>query len=117
MVIPGVPADAVQQTARREDVAPQPGGGTAVTRVTGALETGPAGSGPGAPRAAGAGVAGAGAAGAGAAGADGIWTGRRPARLIARSLFLLTKPRIIELLLVTTLPTMLLAERGLPSVR
>ena len=43
--------------------------------------------------------------------------GRRPARLIARSLFLLTKPRIIELLLVTTVPTMMLAQRGLPSVR
>lgn len=28
----------------------------------------------------------------------------------------LTKPRIIELLLVTTLPTMILAERGFPSV-
>ncbi len=41
--------------------------------------------------------------------------GRRPARLVARSLFLLTKPRIIELLLVTTVPTMLLAKRGLPS--
>ncbi|HXB50298.1 MAG TPA: heme o synthase [Streptosporangiaceae bacterium] len=41
--------------------------------------------------------------------------GRRSVRLIARSLFLLTKPRIIELLLVTTLPTMLLARRGLPS--
>ena len=41
---------------------------------------------------------------------------RRPARLIASSLFALTKPRIIELLLVTTLPTMLLAERGLPPV-
>ena len=41
--------------------------------------------------------------------------GRRSARLIARSLFLLTKPRIIELLLVTTLPTMFLAERGVPS--
>ena len=40
--------------------------------------------------------------------------GRRPARLVARSLFLLTKPRIIELLLVTTVPTMLLAKRGLP---
>ena len=39
---------------------------------------------------------------------------RRPARLVARSLFAVTKPRIIELLLVTTLPTMLLAERGLP---
>jgi heme o synthase len=42
--------------------------------------------------------------------------GRRPVRLIARSLFLLTKPRIIELLLVTTLPTMLLARRGLPGL-
>jgi protoheme IX farnesyltransferase len=41
--------------------------------------------------------------------------GRRSARLVARSLFALTKPRIIELLLVTTIPTMLLAERGLPS--
>jgi protoheme IX farnesyltransferase len=41
---------------------------------------------------------------------------RRSAGLIARSLFALTKPRIIELLLVTTLPTMLLAQRGLPSV-
>src|SRR3954465_1851616 len=27
----------------------------------------------------------------------------------------LTKPRIIELLLVTTLPTMVVAERGMPS--
>jgi len=36
---------------------------------------------------------------------------------VARSLFALTKPRIIELLLVTTVPTMLLADRGLPSVR
>src|SRR3954447_17114638 len=29
----------------------------------------------------------------------------------------LTKPRIIELLLVTTLPTMIVAQHGLPSVR
>jgi protoheme IX farnesyltransferase len=29
----------------------------------------------------------------------------------------LTKPRIVELLLVTTLPTMILADRGVPSVR
>jgi protoheme IX farnesyltransferase len=43
--------------------------------------------------------------------------GRRPVRLIVRSLFLLTKPRIIELLLVTTVPTMLLAQRGLPGAR
>jgi len=42
---------------------------------------------------------------------------RRSAGAIARALFLLTKPRIIELLLVTTLPTMLLAARGLPSAR
>ena len=40
---------------------------------------------------------------------------RRTAGQLARSLFLLTKPRIIELLLVTTLPTMLLARRGLPG--
>jgi protoheme IX farnesyltransferase len=40
--------------------------------------------------------------------------GRRPVRLIISSLFLLTKPRIIELLLVTTVPTMLLARRGMP---
>ncbi|MGN6679221.1 MAG: heme o synthase [Streptosporangiaceae bacterium] len=43
-------------------------------------------------------------------------SGRRSPALIARSLFALTKPRIIELLLVTTLPTMLLAARGLPSI-
>jgi heme o synthase len=43
--------------------------------------------------------------------------GRRSARVVARSLFALTKPRIIELLLVTTIPTMLLAQRGLPSAR
>jgi heme o synthase len=43
--------------------------------------------------------------------------GRRSLRAVAQALFALTKPRIIELLLVTTIPTMLLAERGLPSVR
>jgi heme o synthase len=43
--------------------------------------------------------------------------GRRGLRLVARSLFALTKPRIIELLLVTTVPTMLLAERALPPAR
>src|SRR5215472_12419053 len=42
---------------------------------------------------------------------------RRSLAAMASSLFALTKPRIIELLLVTTIPTMLLAERGLPSVR
>jgi heme o synthase len=51
-----------------------------------------------------------------AATADAAMTaGRRPVGLVARSLFQLTKPRIIELLLVTTLPTMLLARRGLPG--
>jgi protoheme IX farnesyltransferase len=42
--------------------------------------------------------------------------GRRSVRTVSKALFLLTKPRIIELLLVTTLPTMLLAQRGLPSL-
>jgi heme o synthase len=42
--------------------------------------------------------------------------GRRPAGVLLRSLFRLTKPRIIELLLVTTVPTMLLARRDLPPV-
>jgi protoheme IX farnesyltransferase len=41
---------------------------------------------------------------------------RRSTRALARGLFALTKPRIIELLLVTTVPTMLLAERGLPGL-
>jgi protoheme IX farnesyltransferase len=48
-------------------------------------------------------------------GSDSPLSSRRSPALIARSLFALTKPRIIELLLVTTLPTMLLARRGLPS--
>jgi protoheme IX farnesyltransferase len=43
--------------------------------------------------------------------------GRRAAGTIARGLIALTKPRIIELLLVTTVPTMLLAQRGLPSLK
>jgi protoheme IX farnesyltransferase len=43
--------------------------------------------------------------------------GRRPAAVVVRGLIALTKPRIIELLLVTTVPTMLLAQRGLPSIR
>ncbi len=41
---------------------------------------------------------------------------RRSAGTVGKALFLLTKPRIIELLLVTTLPTMFLAQRGLPSL-
>ncbi len=43
--------------------------------------------------------------------ASGLSTRSRVAAYIA-----LTKPRIIELLLVTTVPTMIVAERGLPSV-
>ncbi len=42
---------------------------------------------------------------------------RRHPRAVAGALVALTKPRIIELLLVTTVPTMLLAQRGLPSLR
>jgi protoheme IX farnesyltransferase len=37
--------------------------------------------------------------------------------VVLRALVALTKPRIIELLLVTTVPTMLLAQRGLPSLQ
>jgi heme o synthase len=71
-----------------------------VTQAIGALGTVPAGAGPAEPGPAG---------GAGA-------PERRSVRMVARALFLLTKPRIIELLLVTTLPTMLLAQRGLPGI-
>ena len=42
---------------------------------------------------------------------------RRSPRVIGSALVALTKPRIIELLLVTTVPTMLLAQHGLPSIR
>ena len=50
------------------------------------------------------------------------WSPRRPParrtpKAVAGALVALTKPRIIELLLVTTVPTMLLAQRGLPSLR
>jgi heme o synthase len=41
---------------------------------------------------------------------------RRSARPVGRSLLALTKPRIIELLLVTTVPTMMLAARGIPAL-
>jgi heme o synthase len=68
-----------------------------VTHVTDALPAAGEGSGPG--------------------GAETAVTSRRQAGVVVRSLFLLTKPRIIELLLVATLPTMLLAARGLPSAR
>jgi heme o synthase len=50
------------------------------------------------------------------AGAAYVPPGRRSARLVARSLVNLTKPRIIVELLVTTVPTMLLARRGVPAI-
>jgi protoheme IX farnesyltransferase len=41
----------------------------------------------------------------------------RPSRgQVLRAYLALTKPRIIELLLVTTIPTMVLAQRGIPSL-
>jgi protoheme IX farnesyltransferase len=42
---------------------------------------------------------------------------RRGLRLTVSAYVALTKPRIIELLLVTTVPTMFLAEGGVPSLR
>jgi protoheme IX farnesyltransferase len=42
---------------------------------------------------------------------------RRRALVVLRAYLALTKPRIIELLLVTTVPAMLLAAQGLPSLR
>ena len=47
------------------------------------------------------------------AGASGA---RRPLGQVVRAYVALTKPRIIELLLVTTVPAMVLAQRGLPSL-
>jgi heme o synthase len=43
-------------------------------------------------------------------------TGPRTTRESVRAYIALTKPRIIELLLVTTVPAMVLAQRGVPSV-
>jgi protoheme IX farnesyltransferase len=43
-------------------------------------------------------------------------TARLPLRARAGAFVALTKPRIIELLLVTTVPTMVVAERGLPPL-
>ena len=55
---------------------------------------------------------------AAAAGQDGpLPAARRDLRAVGGALVALTKPRIIELLLVTTVPTMLLAQRGLPSLK
>ncbi|GAA2729480.1 heme o synthase [Cellulomonas aerilata] len=42
-------------------------------------------------------------------------TGRARARAVIGAYVALTKPRIIELLLVTTVPTMILAQGGMPS--
>jgi protoheme IX farnesyltransferase len=42
---------------------------------------------------------------------------KRTPRTVVGAYVALTKPRIIELLLITTIPTMVLAERGWPSVR
>ena len=42
---------------------------------------------------------------------------RRSPRVVGGALVALTKPRIIELLLVTTIPTMLLAQHGAPPLR
>ena len=42
---------------------------------------------------------------------------RRTPKAVINALVALMKPRIIELLLVTTIPTMLLAQRGLPSLK
>jgi protoheme IX farnesyltransferase len=41
---------------------------------------------------------------------------RQRSRAVVRAYVALTKPRIVELLLVTTLPTMLLAARGVPPL-
>ncbi|MGH8888933.1 MAG: heme o synthase, partial [Acidothermaceae bacterium] len=41
---------------------------------------------------------------------------RRPLGQLVRAYVALTKPRIIELLLVTTVPAMILAQRGMPSM-
>lgn len=42
--------------------------------------------------------------------------GRRPIGAVVRDYVSLTKPRIIELLLVTTFPVMFLADRGVPAL-
>jgi heme o synthase len=47
--------------------------------------------------------------------ASGVHGSRRPPRSVIGGFIALTKPRIIELLLITTVPTMVLAERGWPS--
>jgi len=41
---------------------------------------------------------------------------RRRARDVFRTYLALTKPRVIELLLITTVPAMILAQQGMPSI-
>ena len=50
---------------------------------------------------------------------DALPVGGRPVSGLARvkAFVALTKPRIIELLLVTTIPTMFLAAKGVPGER
>ena len=75
-----------------------------MTSLPSALPAPAAGHPPGPPRAATGG------------GGPGDRRARRPGTIV-QALVALTKPRIIELLLVTTVPTMLLAQRGLPSLK
>ncbi|WP_205744852.1 heme o synthase [Dermacoccus sp. 147Ba] len=46
---------------------------------------------------------------------DGAAGGKRPRKTVIGDYVSLTKPRIIELLLITTFPVMFLAERGIPN--
>ncbi|WP_431032795.1 heme o synthase [Streptomyces sp. P6-2-1] len=50
------------------------------------------------------------------AGALGTSTGQRPTGARLKGFVALTKPRIIELLLITTVPVMFLAEQGVPDL-
>jgi protoheme IX farnesyltransferase len=81
-----------------------------------ARTTVPAGAGAGA--GAGVGAGGSGAAGGRRRGADGAEApaGARTVGDSVRAYVALTKPRIIELLLVTTVPAMILAARGIPRL-
>jgi protoheme IX farnesyltransferase len=56
------------------------------------------------------------AVGESGASAPGPQPGPSPTAASVRAYIALTKPRIIELLLVTTIPTMVLAQQGVPSV-
>ncbi|MFG3420786.1 heme o synthase [Micromonospora sp. NPDC049460] len=50
------------------------------------------------------------------AGAEAPGVGRRDVRAVVSAYVTLTKPRIVELLLVTTVPAMMLADGGMPSL-